>query len=131
MEKNEGLETKECLLALIEEQKEKIRTLEHENEELRKKLAVFREDREHMRLMQAKGIAEAKQAGVRFGRPALEIPKKFGEIADLYRKGEISARAASDMLGVSSNTFRKWLKNKEEKTRPKKTRKTAQPKSED
>ncbi len=128
MEKKEGLETKESLCAHIEELKERIRELEHENEELKKKVAAFNEDRQHMRQMQARGIAEARQAGVRFGRPALEIPEKFPEIAELYRKGEITARAASDVLGVSSNTFRKWLKNEEDK-KTKKNRKSTQRKS--
>ena len=65
MEKKEGLETKESLCAHIEELKERIRELEHENEELKKKVAAFNEDRQHMRQMQARGIAEARQAGVR------------------------------------------------------------------
>ena len=118
------------LLARIEELENRVREIEHENEELKKKLEAFNEDREHMRQMQAKGIAEAKQAGVRFGRPSLQIPEKFEEVSELHRKGAISARAAADMLGVSANTFRKWLKRAEEE-KPQRTRKNTRKKNDE
>ncbi len=145
METKEGLE-KECLLACAEENhgepecgnaelkkikelEKRIRELEYENAGLRKQIAVFNEDREHMRQMQAKGIAEAKQKGINFGRPPLKIPDEFTEMEELYRKGEISARAAADTLGVSANTFRKWMKKPEEE-KAKKLRRTTGRKSE-
>lgn len=36
------------------------------------------------------------------------IPEQFPEVFDLWRSGELSARAAADRLGVSARTFTRW-----------------------
>ena len=69
----------------------------------------IRKNYSHQR--QAEGIKSAKERNVSFGRHAKPIPKKFNTIAGLYEKKQISARAASERLNVSSDTFLKWYRN--------------------
>lgn len=41
-------------------------------------------------------------------RERTPIPEQFPEVFDLWRSGELSARAAADRLGVSARTFTRW-----------------------
>ncbi len=88
----------------------RISELEAENKRLRELIAQYEENRDYMRKMQKKGIAEAISNGVRFGRPPIEIPDSFGELAEKYERKEISTHVAALNLGVSTNTFRKWYR---------------------
>ena len=54
---------------------------------------------------QAEGIAAAKGRGVRFGRERLPLPPEFQPLAELWREGSISSRAAASELGISYQTF--------------------------
>lgn len=67
-------------------------------------------ERENIKQRQAEGIKEAKQKGVRFGRPRLEIPKEFYKVFELWLNDEVSLREASKMLDVSHMTFSRWVK---------------------
>ena len=69
---------------------------------------VAQTEREFIRQRQAEGIAAAKANGVRFGRRPMEKPPEFESISQLWYQGELSARAASQRLGVSHKTFLKW-----------------------
>ena len=71
---------------------------------------VAQTEREFIRQRQAEGIKVAKANGVKFGRPPLERPEKFHEVAEKWRAGEISAREAGRRLGVSHVTFKAWAK---------------------
>ncbi|MDO5297609.1 MAG: recombinase family protein [bacterium] len=71
---------------------------------------VAQQEREFIRQRQREGIAAAKQRGVRFGRRALPIPERFAEAEALWRRGDVSASAAARQLGVSRNTFLKWVR---------------------
>lgn len=62
------------------------------------------------RKRQREGIDGAKAAGVRFGRPPLAKEEAFYQLKDRWRTGEISTREAARLLGVSHQTFWKWVK---------------------
>lgn len=70
---------------------------------------VAQKGRESIRQRQAEGIAAAKERGVRFGRPEKEIPGRFFLLYDDWKKGEISGREAARQLGVTHQTFFKWV----------------------
>lgn len=70
---------------------------------------VAQKERESIRQRQAEGIAAAKERGVRFGRPEKEIPSRFFLLYDDWKKGEISGREAARQLGVTHQTFFKWV----------------------
>ena len=70
---------------------------------------VAQKERESIRQRQAEGIAAAKERGVRFGRPEKEIPGRFFLLYDDWKKGEISGREAARQLGVTHQTFFKWV----------------------
>ena len=57
------------------------------------------------------GIAAAKAHGVKFGRQAMKRPDNFDDIFNKWKSGDVSARKAAKLLGVSHFTFLKWLKN--------------------
>ena len=67
-------------------------------------------EREMNRQRQAEGISAAKKRGVKFGRPAKQIPENFSEVYQLWQQGKISARTAGKMLGTTHNTFLNWTK---------------------
>ena len=68
-------------------------------------------ERETMRQRQAEGIKMAKQRGVKFGRPAKEIPDNFVEIVNLYKEQKITAMTAIKLSGLTRGTFYRKLKN--------------------
>lgn len=69
---------------------------------------VAETEREFIRRRQAEGIAAAKARGVRFGRRPMPRPPELPRIAARWRGGELSARAAAELLGVSHKTFLRW-----------------------
>ena len=66
--------------------------------------------RENLRQRQAEGIAAARERGVRFGRERLPLPPEFQPLAELWREGSISSRAAASELGISYQTFLRRVK---------------------
>lgn len=74
---------------------------------------VAQQERDFIRQRQREGIAAAKQRGVRFGRRLLEIPERFDAELELWRSETISANEAARRLGVSRNTFLKWVRQRE------------------
>ena len=70
---------------------------------------VAQTEREMIRQRQAKGIAAAKDRGVKFGRPLKERPASFNEVRVAWDCGEISAREAGRRLGCSYKTFQSWI----------------------
>ena len=72
---------------------------------------VAENERETMRQRQAEGIKMAKQRGVKFGRPAKEIPDNFVEIVNLYKEQKITAMTAIKLSGLTRGTFYRKLKN--------------------
>ena len=67
-------------------------------------------EREKILERQAEGFAVAKRNGVKIGRRAKEKPPEFAAVCKKWRRGEISAATAGKLLGVSRNTFLKWVR---------------------
>ena len=69
-------------------------------------------EREVINQRQAEGIAAAKARGVKFGRPAKELPENFDDIAKLWDKGKITTAEALEQTGLKKTTFyrrfREW-----------------------
>lgn len=68
---------------------------------------VAENERANIRSRQREGIEAAKARGVRFGRPAAEIPDDFGEIYEKWQNREITVTAAAALCGFSKTTFYK------------------------
>lgn len=66
---------------------------------------VAETERAFIKQRQAEGIAAAKLKGVQFGCKKTELPDKFEEYYQLWRKGEISLRKAAEALQMNHTTF--------------------------
>lgn len=110
------MERSESLQLRVSELEKENRELREENQALREQLRAIQDDKADMRKRQARGIANAKSQGVRFGRPSLAIPPGFDAVCQRVLKNAISVRAGAAELGVSANTFRKWMQQREEET---------------
>ena len=75
---------------------------------------VAQVERENIKQRQAEGIAAAKARGVKFGRPAKKRPNCYTATKESYLSGLITRVEAATRMGVSPNTFDKWLR--EDKT---------------
>ena len=84
---------------------------------------VAQTEREFIRQRQAEGIAAAKARGVKFGRPRKALPEGFGEVKARWERGELSARAAGKLLGVTHRSFLLWAQDDGCKEIVKKTQK--------
>ena len=67
-------------------------------------------ERENIRQRQAEGIRIAKEKGVKFGRPVMDIPENFDSIYQLWENNLISLREAGRMLEISHTTFQRLAK---------------------
>ena len=70
---------------------------------------VAQTEREFIHQRQAEGIAAARARGVHLGRKPLAIPDEFETVCACWKRGELSARSAGSKLGVSHQTFLKWV----------------------
>ena len=66
---------------------------------------VAENDRNNIRSRQREGIDAAREKGVRFGRPPMEMPEGFMEIYRKWKIGAITAQQAADQCGCSRSTF--------------------------
>ena len=62
-------------------------------------------ERNNIRQRQAEGIAAAKQRGVKFGRPALQIPEEFSCVYRAWKAKELTPPQAMDRLGLTAGQF--------------------------
>ncbi len=58
-----------------------------------------------------KGVRASRAAGVKLGRKAIDVPKKFYEVAQLWRDGVLSSRNAAALCGMARSTFYAKAKN--------------------
>ena len=72
---------------------------------------VAQTEREFIHQRQAEGIAAAKARGVKFGRPRKALPEGFGEVKARWERGELPARAAGKLLGVTHRSFLLWAQD--------------------
>jgi len=59
---------------------------------------------------QSEGILAAKKRGVKFGRSPKARPVLFDSIREAWEKGQLSARRAARILGITHRTFLKWTR---------------------
>lgn len=71
---------------------------------------VAETERTFIKQRQAEGIAAAKMRGVKFGRKKMPRPPQFNNLQQSWQRGDISARAAARALGVTHNTFLRWIR---------------------
>lgn len=104
---------------MLAENEAKIRSLCNDDELAEQILEIIREDEvqrhEDLVRRQSEGLKNARDRGVRLGRPPAKRPRKFQSVFAMYRAGEISARAASQMLHVSPGTFKRWTLEEDSK----------------
>ena len=62
-------------------------------------------------MRQAEGIKIAKEKGKHLGRPRIILPNNFQEIANQYKKKEITLAEALSSLNMNRSSFYKNLKS--------------------
>lgn len=71
---------------------------------------VAEQERTFIKQRQKEGIANAKNNGVKFGRPRIEKPQNFDIVVHKWKNKEIKTKEAIEMLGLKSNTFYNLVK---------------------
>jgi Site-specific recombinases, DNA invertase Pin homologs len=71
---------------------------------------VAEQERHYIKQRQREGIDLAKASGKHLGRPIVEKPQNFEVVCSQWRRGEITARKAMELVGLKSTTFYKMLK---------------------
>ena len=71
--------------------------------------ATILKEREQRRQKQSEGIRAAKMKGVHIGRKPMERGAEFEALKQQWQRGEVSLREAGRKLGVSHQTFKKWV----------------------
>ena len=71
--------------------------------------ATILKEREQRRPKQSEGIRAAQKKGVHIGRKPMERGAEFEALKQQWQRGEVSLREAGRRLGVSHQTFKKWV----------------------
>ena len=71
--------------------------------------ATILKEREQRRQKQSEGIRAAKMKGVHIGRKPMERGAEFEVLKQQWQRGEVSLREAGRRLGVTHQTFKKWV----------------------
>lgn len=71
--------------------------------------ATILKEREQRRQKQSEGIRAAQEKGVHIGRKPMERGAEFETLKQQWQRGEISLREAGRRLGVTHQTFKKWV----------------------
>ena len=77
--------------------------------------SIAEQERLTIRKRQREGIDAAKKAGKHLGRPVLSVPDNFTEVYSQWKRGNITARKAMEMLGMKSASFYRKVKEFEKK----------------
>lgn len=75
---------------------------------------VAENERENIKKRQAQGIAAAKARGVKLGRPVIEAPDNFVDIAKDFQLGKIKLAEATERTGLSKSTFYRRLREQKQ-----------------
>ena len=75
--------------------------------------ATLLKEREQRRQKQSEGIRAAKMKGVHIGRKPMERGAEFETLKQQWQRGEVSLREAGRRLGVTHQTFKKWVEEPE------------------
>ncbi len=76
--------------------------------------ATILKEREQRRQKQSEGIRAAKMKGVHIGRKPKKRGAEFEALKQQWQRGEVSLREAGRRLGVTHQTFKKWVEEPEE-----------------
>lgn len=76
--------------------------------------ATILKEREQRRQKQSEGIRAAQKKGVHIGRKPMERGAEFEALKQQWQRGEVSLREAGRRLGVTHQTFKKWVEEPEE-----------------
>ena len=71
--------------------------------------ATILKEREQRRQKQSEGIRAAKMKGVHIGRKPMERGAEFEALKQQWQRGKVSLREAGRRLGVTHQTFKKWV----------------------
>ena len=71
--------------------------------------ATILKEREQRRQKQSEGIRAAQEKGVHIGRKPMERGTEFETLKQQWQRGEVSLREAGRRLGVTHQTFKKWV----------------------
>ena len=74
---------------------------------------IAEQERLTIKQRQAEGIAAAKAKGKRLGRPPMKKPENWEQVYGSWKRGEITARKAIEMLGMKTATFYKLVRTVE------------------
>lgn len=72
---------------------------------------VAQNERENIRRRQEQGIAAAKERGIKFGRPSIEIPSDFDNMVEKWRNKQITLQDILIRYNISESTFYRRLRN--------------------
>ncbi len=71
---------------------------------------VAEQERTFIKQRQKEGITNAKNNGVKFGRPKIEKPQDFDVVVSRWKNKEIKSKEAMELLGLKPNTFYNMVK---------------------
>ena len=71
---------------------------------------VAEQERSFINQRQSEGIKNAKEKGVRFGKPPIEYPNNWNEVYTIWQNKEITAREAMKRLNLKPTSFYKLAK---------------------
>ena len=71
--------------------------------------ATILKEREQRSQKQSEGIRAAQEKGVHIGRKPKERGAEFEALKQQWQRGEVSLREAGRRLGVTHQTFKKWV----------------------
>ncbi|MBQ3419906.1 MAG: recombinase family protein [Erysipelotrichaceae bacterium] len=71
---------------------------------------VAESERKNAKQRQKEGIKAAKDKGVKFGRPSVELPDNWDSVIKDWKAGKITAKQAMDLTGMKRTSFYKLIK---------------------
>lgn len=113
-EKDRIIEQKDIIIEQKDKELERLQKIIdsfHKTNDINPKDIVYGED---FKQKQAEGIAKAKDAGVKFGRPKAEVPDRFDFYMRKLLKGKCTNKYIMEKTELKTNTYYKlkkeWMK---------------------